>query len=101
MRRAHWSIFTLGLLAIVFLLAPLPSTAQSSGISQVISRSALAGNDFIDWAQLGPPTPDGCQGGPAVISNGGLLATVTVAGPNQAFPSGQACLTSTMNSPAG
>ena len=67
---------TLGLLLVLPLLAGmlLPAPSEASVIL-VTSRAALAGDDFIDWGQLGAahdlvPNPS------AIVSNGGITGSV-------------------------
>jgi hypothetical protein len=69
----------LALGAAVFAMIAAGALPAQAGIAQVTSRSALAGNDLLNWSQLaiaGAPLPSPVT----VTTNGGLVATLSNAG---------------------
>jgi hypothetical protein len=68
-QRKQAGILALAILAVV-------AAPAKAGVVVVKSRSALDGNDLINWLQLGPPVT--VVNTPATVtSNGGLSATVS------------------------
>jgi len=64
----------LALVALTGMLLPSPSVAA---LSQVTSRVALAGNDFVDWGQFGVEGTNVPSGSIATSNSTAITATVT------------------------